>query len=58
VYDVQAGAWWPASPQNLALSVARSNLAAACAMDRFAVFGGGQVPGSPAVDILDVETRL
>ena len=37
------------------LTVARSNLAAACAADRFAVVAGGQIPGRTTVDVLDTK---
>ena len=38
---------------NSTLSVARSNLAAACAKNRYAVFAGGQIPGRNTVDVYD-----
>jgi len=41
VFDTATEAWLP----NSTLTVARSNLAAACAKDRYAVFAGGQIPG-------------
>lgn len=48
VYDVATQKW-----SNDTLTVARSNLAAACAADRFAVIAGGQIPGRTTVDVLD-----
>ena len=48
LYEVATGRW-----SNATLTVARSNLAAACAAGRFAVFAGGQIPGRATVDVLD-----
>ena len=51
IFDAVRGRFLP--PSNL--SVARSNLAAACAADRFAVFAGGQIPGRATVDVFDTK---
>merc|ERR1712217_232266 len=51
IFDVMHGAW-----TNSTLSVARSNLAAACAGNRFAVFAGGQIPRRATVDVYDTLT--
>lgn len=51
IFDVSSGKW-----TNSTLSVARSNLAAACGAGRYAVFAGGQIPGSDVVDVLDTTT--
>lgn len=50
IFDVSEGhGWMP--PANL--SQARSNLAAACAADRYALFAGGQIPSRATVDVYD-----
>lgn len=51
IFDTRTGQW-----SNGTLSVARSNLAAACASDRYAVFAGGQTPSRNTVDVLDTLT--
>ena len=51
VYDVHKMVWSAAN-----LSVPRSNLAAACAAERYALFAGGQTPGRDVVDMLDTRT--
>jgi hypothetical protein len=50
IFDVSGGRGWMA-PANL--SQARSNLAAACAADRYALFAGGQIPPRDDVDVYD-----
>jgi N-acetylneuraminic acid mutarotase len=51
IFDSATQKW-----SNATLTVARSNLAAACASDRFAVIAGGQIPGRTTVDVLDTKT--
>lgn len=54
IFDTaDGGRWLP--PANL--TVARSNLAAACTSDRFAVIAGGQIPGRNTVDVFDCVRR-
>ena len=53
IYDVSRKTW-----TNMMLSVARSNLAAACILDRYVVFAGGQIPGRATVDVLDLEKNV
>merc|ERR1712146_869241 len=48
ILDTTTNTW-----SNATLSVARSNLAGACAGDRYAVFAGGQIPLRSAVDVFD-----
>ena len=51
IYDTATQKW-----SNATLTVARSNLAAACASDRFAVVAGGQIPGRTTMDVLDTKS--
>jgi len=51
ILDSATGKW-----SNATLSNARSNLGAACAGDRFALFAGGQIPRRGTVDLLDTTT--
>jgi hypothetical protein len=51
IFDAATQQW-----SNATLTVARSNLAAACAANRFAVIAGGQIPGCTAVDVLDTQS--
>ena len=51
ILDAATGDW-----SNASLSIPRSNLGAACAGDRFAMFAGGQIPARGTVDVLDTLT--
>jgi len=50
VLDSRTASWIPSVGN---LSVARSAVSSACASDRFALFGGGQIPLRDEVDVLD-----
>lgn len=50
IFDVATHKW-----TNTTLTVARSNLAAACAANRYVVIAGGQIPGRTTVDVLDTK---
>merc|ERR1712023_484759 len=51
ILDAATGDW-----SNASLSIPSSNLGAACAGDRFAMFAGGQIPARGTVDVLDTLT--
>jgi hypothetical protein len=51
IFDAATHQW-----SNATLTVARSNLAAACAANRYAVIAGGQIPGRTSVDVLDTQS--
>ena len=51
ILDARTGEW-----SNATLVYKRSNLAAACVGDRYAVFAGGQTPLTAAVECLDTAT--
>lgn len=53
ILDTKTGRW-----SNATLSEARSNLAAACASNRFALIAGGQIPPRSTVDVLDTSTGV